>query len=793
MPVLALGLAGLIGGAVFAIRTAPKPDFGTPLENAGSLVAAAEYEHAIELLNTKILPHLESAAMAPLQRARFHQLIARSIALGQKAKGLDRRDNHETVVEQYVEAEHLGAKLDEIDVRAVAESQMALGELDAALARADALGDSASAGRRAIYRRAIDRMLAGPRPEQDAGLALISRMLADPGLPIEERVWATGRQTEVLLARGFADEAIAKLLRVLPRMQQAEGKDLGQLYLQLGRAYFETGALADSSRQLARAAELLDPNDTAQADVLLLEARLRERASDFAGAREFYQGLLARFETTPPALWALAGLGDAEALAGTIDDSFKAYEELVKAVNDPAEATRLRQAGLTTQEVGTRLLGRSRDAFAKGDSAAALRFATMGEAVFEGHAPPPELVLALAETHLRLANEVLGGTGSSQHADPATRAQAQPHLVNAGDYYKRYAGMIVLTDTPAYGEALWWAADCFDRAGDRDATVAALQEFVSSFPGDARLGEARYRLARSYQARGDLELAVQIFRQLIAGREEGGGSGAFGDASYVPLAQALLADDIAENDAEAETLLTSVVNGALGEPDGRSFRDALVELGRLQHATARYGPAAESFDAALTRFPNDEEIDGVRYLLADSLRRLADEIARRLNSDGMPDTVRAELTLGRQEHLARAMAVFEQVRRSLEAKDERRRSPLEQMYLRNAYFFVPSCAFDLGTPKDLESSIRLYEAARERYPNDPTSLAAMIQIVNANLKLGDLRRAATANERARRFFQSLPDSAWDDPALPISRGVWQAWLDATAELDRKLGAAPAGN
>src|SRR5690606_24232915 len=89
------------------------------------------------------------------------------------------------------------------------------------------------------------------------------------------------------------------------------------------------------------------------------------------------------------------------------------------------------------------------------------------------------------------------------------------------------------------------------------------------------------------------------------------------------------------------------------------------------------------------------------------------------------------------------------------------------------------CAFDLGR---FEAARRLYDAARERYPDDPASLVAMIQIVNAYLEEGDLARAATANERARRFYASLPDEAWDDPQLPIGREDWQRWLDSIAAL-----------
>ncbi len=60
----------------------------------------------------------------------------------------------------------------------------------------------------------------------------------------------------------------------------------------------------------------------------------------------------------------------------------------------------------------------------------------------------------------------------------------------------------------------------------------------------------------------------------------------------------------------------------------------------------------------------------------------------------------------------------------------------------------------------------------------------MVQIVNAYLRIGDANRAATANEYARRFYASLPEAAWNDPNLPMTRRDWQRWLDATDELTR---------
>ena len=78
------------------------------------------------------------------------------------------------------------------------------------------------------------------------------------------------------------------------------------------------------------------------------------------------------------------------------------------------------------------------------------------------------------------------------------------------------------------------------------------------------------------------------------------------------------------------------------------------------------------------------------------------------------------------------------MRDELEATDPRRRSILDEEYLRNAHYFLGACAFDRG---DFRAAIEAYDAARERYPRDPASLVAMVQIVSAYMELGEFDRA----------------------------------------------------
>jgi hypothetical protein len=44
------------------------------------------------------------------------------------------------------------------------------------------------------------------------------------------------------------------------------------------------------------------------------------------------------------------------------------------------------------------------------------------------------------------------------------------------------------------------------------------------------------------------------------------------------------------------------------------------------------------------------------------------------------------------------------------------------------------------------------------------------------------REAQTANERARQRLEQLPDSAFDQPALPLEPRHWERWFESTATL-----------
>lgn len=780
IPALVAGVAGIVVGGMYAFKTSPIPDFHGAMDVAEHMVEEREYEHAIDYANKNVYPYITKGLVAEEDITRYHLMVARAIARGQREKSLNVAENHGNIVTAFEEAVKRGAQLTPEDTADLADSQLALGNVDEALAEASTLPASIRHRRDEINRKVITQALEGPRSQRGRAIEMLTDMLSDSELPADERMWALARQAELLVDQGFPEEAIDKLLRAIPRLTAAEHQEqMGELYVWLARAYMDTSDLASAAVQLERASQVLPPENELQAQVSLMAARILESRNELAEAKERYEEVLVNFSDTHEEMEALLGLAGLYAQRDEHSEAADTYAELV---------SRLVKGGkhptVTPAAVAESLMSRFQERFEADDNLTAQRYSNMAEDLFGVDKAPDDIIKAQAEVNQRLAMAALGGSRSALaklELDPASATLAQKHFRASAQYYRLLADRTVVTDPAAYLSALWAAADCFDRAGDRERAIAAFDEFAKSFPDDPRQPEAVFRLAEAYKAVGELSTAAELYRILIEAQERGdaASAGPFADASYVPLAQTYLLDNDPANDKEAEQKLLAVASGRLGGTNTDSFREAVIELGNLYFQTGQYETGITRLREALARYGDDPRAPQMQFRLGECSRLSALAIDKELG-DAMPDAQRRELTDARAERLRDAASAYERVVAAIGNKDERRRTALDELMLRNATFYVADCAYDLG---QYETAIRLYDAAREKYPKDPASLVAMTQIVSAHLKQGDYKRAATANERAKRFYASLPDSAWEDPNLPMSRRDWERWLESTAKLN----------
>jgi tetratricopeptide (TPR) repeat protein len=788
-PALVGAAALLVSGVVAAIVTAPRPNPAAIFAQTETLVEREAYADALTVLNQRLRPYYEHSALTPEQMRRFHLLRARSVYLGEKQTGVAIEENARTVVQEYTEAAKFpGGTLENRDLHCWADAYVTLGKFDKAMEIAAQLPPSERTGRGRILKRVVEREIASPTPNAEQLLKLLSEFLKDPESTPADRAWALARQAEWLLKQGQTEGAITTIVQTLPSLlTDAPPDELGELYLLLGGAYAETGALAEAGKRLEQATKLLLPNDPKRARALVLMGRVEEQtnpdpAEGKAEAKRQYSEVLQQFAASEARLPALLGLGEVEASLGDADASQQAYRELVQEL-----VAGKRHPDTTVEGVTRSLLDRARARLAAGETLVALSYAELAERLYTAEAAPPDVLVVLAQAHRKAAEEALaaGGVAGSRrlaelaNVPPEARERGRQHLVSASGYFKRYADRVGIESNAAFGQALWMAADSLDLAGDPERAIPLFADYVRFFPDDTRQPEARFRLAQAYQSRGDYATAAGTYRELIeSAKERANNVGPFADAAHVPLAQCLLLNTDPADDAEAESLLQGVITGEAGGTAAPQFRDGLIEMAALKARRADYAGAIQHMEEAVARFPDDARIAELRYSLADAYRQDARAIAQTL-AQSMPDRQRQVLEQTRVERLHKARAGFEQVRQELEARDPRQLGTLEHLQLRNSYFYTGDCAFDLG---EFDAAIHHYDAAREKYPSDPASLVAMVQIVNAYVAQKDFDRARTANERAKSFYKSLPPTVWSDPNLPMTNKEWASWLDAMAAL-----------
>lgn len=791
VPALLAASGLLAAGLVIGFLTRPKADLPAMMARATEAVAAEKYDEALAYLNDTIRPYQAGGALSPELLKQFHTLRGRAIAMAGARLDATNMANAGAVDQEFAEAVSLGAELDARDVVFWADALVTLGRVEKARELADRLPITEQRGKSRVVRRIVEQALRDTAADPVPTMRLLGEFLATAGLGAADRGWGLARQGELLMKQGLADQAIARLLQTMPGLLgELTPEQLGDLRSVLGRAHYDTGALNEAGRQLDEAARQFLESDPRWASVQALLGRIDEQTGEPGKAKQRYEAVLSRVPDGPSRLPPMLGLAEVRDSLGEHDESAAMYRELIAKLAVGERADRVNPA-----TVSRSLLERQRGRVTASDTPRALELAQLALRAAEIAPPAPsEIVLAVATTQRRSADELLrsasGGDRLVQLAelDPATREQARVHLIEAGRAFKRHADSLGALDNQAFGESLWSAADSFDLAGDQEQSIPLLNDFVRFFPADRRLAEARLRLGMAYQSRGDYATASQQYRALV---EEGAGDrrgSALAERAYVPLAQTLLLDDDADNDAEAERLLESVVSGRVGSTGGREYRDALVELAALKSRRGEWSASIQHLEEAAGRFADAEGIDAIRYSLAEAHRRDAEAMLRTLQ-EAMPEQQRQETILARRGRLDRASALYESVRAALERKDPRRMSRLERLQLRNAYFYLGDAAFALG---DYEESIRRYDAARERFPDDPASLVAMVQIVNAYVEQGDMERARTAQARAKRFYDGIPATAWSDPDLPMSRDSWQRWLDSMSvlkPLERATGAA----
>lgn len=777
LPLLLASIVLLLVGFMLALPGEAPFSADTALDNVQKSVAAGAYKKALEGLREIAVSQHE---LTEKQQARFHLLRADALYLAGRAAGAEAERTRELIVNSYRTAESLGARLDTDRLSYLTNSLIALGQLGAALEMISAFEDDASDVRLRLLRRITSAMAESPEHDDEKVMQLLSQIQGDPDATRDDEIWTVARQAEMLMQRGEADAAVDQLVRHLAMLQADSDEGLSELRVLLGRAYLAEGDHQTAERLLQRAQQDLDASDPLNADVLVGLGRIRFAEDNIVEAVAHFDKVTTKYVGTSAYLEALIGKAESEARLGAFGDALADYALAVKTVERAGAGD-----GEITRELASSLEGQYDLRFAQGDYERALRFIELIDPVL-GEALPPNLILKRALAHERLARKKLGldesdavrGPVDLDKVDSATRAEAQRQYNLAAEAFLAHARALMIADDTAFGQSLWKAADSYDNAGERKKAIELFAEFIKGRPGDPNQLAAQYRLARAYQADGQFAAAVDLYQRLIDQHPRSGEA----YASLVPLARCHVT--MGHVDQAEHVLRTVVTDHPALRPESSEYHDALIELGRLYYQRGDEGDYEKSIfrlEEAVKRYVDDPQMPELKFMLADAYRKSARQILEKLKEPLTPSQ-KAAMRTERTRRLEAALQGFDAVISAYDAVDPAKLGEVQEVYLRNSYFYRADCAYELGRYEGPDGAIALYRKAVQRYEKKPAALVALIQIVNSHCELGQFDEARIVNKKAKWYLHRIPAEAFDDPSLPMGREHWQRWLEWTGEL-----------
>ncbi|MEM1208687.1 MAG: tetratricopeptide repeat protein [Planctomycetota bacterium] len=812
LPVLGLGVIMFFAGLYLAFdRQEVDHDFPGALDDVALYLKADNLDDARDGLD-RIVEHftrLDSDSKARFRQYNGDLIYAENLDNGPALTSVV-EDNYLSAIALYEQSRGYGRPLDPASMRRFAASLVAVGRQQQALDLVDAMTDAPAARRYAIVRDLIERRAAASSGNPSEMLDLLDRFeqeLAgetDPAARLAQQAWAVDTEATLKLDAGDASGAVDVLIKKIPVLQSA-ARDadlddaLARLRLRLAEAYHAEGDLDAAERNYRFARDQLDPTDPANARALVGLGNIalaQPSRSSIPEANTLFTQVIRDFVSeTRPAIDALIGRADAQARLGAHREARADLALAVERLNEqpaPFHALVARAADVAAAHASI--------AQDRGEHELALDYLRTGLPLFAGD-PPPNTLIKLAVIHesiaqskaayarsidprSRAATDAPAGGDASPRAAELARRDAAIHFASAADRFYQHANSMTIADDEAHGLSLWKAAQTYGNAADWPKAIEVYSLFVKTRQNDPLRLRAVHNLAKAYMADGQDQPAMELLLHLI--RDHPHTPEAYD--SLVPLARAYARND--RQDEALRALRTVVTDHDAITPESEPYRLALIELGKLFHrmmdADPNYAePAIERLTEAVERYGDGYEGPSLRFLLADSYRKSVDNLDGQL-AQTLGNASQAEVLQERRRRLERAQVYFNEAINQYETLDPQALSPLDELYLRNAYFYQADCAFE---NQRFDQAVKLYDLAARRFEQHPASLVALVQKVNAYCEMGQFQQARVANENALWHLNRIPDEAFDDPSLPMTREHWENWLRWSSELDAFADAA----
>lgn len=761
-PLLIVSVALFAFASYLFIDPQAGPTIEDKIQIARRLLDASRPEASIEHLNKL----LATEKLEGPRQGEIHLMLAESIEAAQKQLKVSIPRNHRQVIEQTRFAVARGLALDSPDFRRMGESFEALGRPTDALEnyrKAIALDPEQSLFlRRKVINLLLDRDDFGPAD------AALDEFVAQQGVSDSERAWALGLKAQMLIdqskfidARILLDEALRLARDTLTQ---------GEVNYRLGYCAFKLNDLNEAERYLRVARDQLQIGHPLDADASYYLGRIHQDRNDPATANSFYQIVLTTHIDSKVMPLAMLGRGLCRIMLRQEEAGLSDLDDLVNEITHKPSRAKLRDPALEGLRAASSLLA------ARENYDFALEVLAQ-EQLLEPE-PRGEFFERLGAVYERRADQLERTIPTVAPAERTKREiLVRRFRTNAGDAYVAYSQKLTLADDVGYGNAMWHGIDLYDRASAIQHVIATLETFTSERPDDRLAPDATLRLGRAYQAFGQFDKAISAYQRIQFRYPQSLAH----TKSAVPLAHAYIAKG-PEHYGKAETVLLSVIrdNPRL-DPDAEEFKQSLFDLAKLYYTTKRFEEAVTKLEEFVQRYPNDDRKGQLHFLMADSYRQSAELLDARLASakvDGVGASAAAdaaEAGLARRQRLEKAHALFGKVIDIYRSASPR--SDLDRLYFKHAHFYQADCMYDL---KEYVSAVQLYESAAFRYQDDPSALAAYVQMVNAYCAMGKFEEARAANERAKILVASMKPEAFDDGSFAMPRVYWEQWLKWTS-------------
>ncbi len=761
---LLLAALGLFVAAVLELRPREAP--GTIEERIARVetyLAAGVHEPAIEDISRL----LQEESVPARERGRLHLSLALALVRAESGRSEHALERVAAILEQFEAALACGVELtgDERSQYAVAwewggQGARALRELRAA--EQAGVSDAVAVARRVIELR--DRIESAEAEERLARIGAFIELAAERP---EELLWAVEYKAGLLAETGHVEDALAALREAETTLAGERAR--AQLGLRAGQLLYEAKRLEEAERALRAVRAKYDRQDGLWSQVVWMLGRIALEDERPREAKTFFEEVTASFTSGPEYNGCRLGIAEASAALGDYEQAETVYRGLSGVGAYPLLSAE--EGALQLRLSLTRLFETLR---ARGEDEAALRFVALlnGELAGEPAAVRALYLEAWADTH-RSVGEALAGRpvrGEGEEIDSA-RVAAREHFQQAGEKYYELS-QLVLLDEPRSSAALWSAGEQFDRAGNLAKVIETLGEYVATRTDPARLPQALHRLGKAYQANGQYEEAIAVYSRALAEFPRS----AFALSSAVPLAECHLALG-PEHFAEAErTLLRLVSKTGDGEelltPEAREYSQALFMLGEVYAQAGMYEQAIPALEEGIARYANDPRCRAARFQLGECYRRSA--AALRGEFGGVENLPRRQQMAGEfLRRMQRAHEMFVDVALG-EGEEQDGAAATEGGLARMAMLYAADCLFDM---EDYGQALKLYERVSWTYQNDPTALAAYVQIVNCLQRTGKAREAQAAIRRAQQLAAGMAEEAFARKGIGRTREQWREYFD----------------